>query len=68
MTDNNLKFRHELKYIISTAEQLLVKNRIKGLMSVDKHVGESGKYNIRSLYFDDYYNRCFYENENGTRV
>lgn len=66
MTDNNLKFRHELKYIISTAEQLLVKNRIKGLMSVDKHVGESGKYNIRSLYFDDYYNRCFYENENGT--
>lgn len=23
-------------------------------------------YNIRSLYFDDYYDRCFYENENGT--
>lgn len=23
-------------------------------------------YNIRSLYFDDYHNRCYYENENGT--
>ena len=29
-------------------------------------VTQGGAYNIRSLYFDDYDNRCFYENENGT--
>ena len=63
---NNQEFRHELKYIVSTAEQVLIKNRITGLMPIDSHTGEKGRYNVRSLYFDDYYNRCFYENENGT--
>ncbi len=61
-----LKFRHELKYVVSKGELLLIQNRINNLLSLDSHVGKSGKYNIRSLYFDDYYNRCFYENENGT--
>ena len=65
MTDN-LKFRHEFKYIMSNAELSLIKNRLNGLMPTDKHTGESGRYNIRSLYFDDYYNRYYYENENGT--
>lgn len=63
---NSQKFRHELKYVISSGEQLLLKNRIHHLMQPDKHTGASGSYNIRSLYFDDYDNRCFYENENGT--
>ncbi len=61
-----LKFRHELKYVVSKGELLLIQNRINNLLTLDSHVDESGKYNIRSLYFDDYYNRCFYENENGT--
>lgn len=61
-----LKFRHELKYIVSEGQLALLKNRINHLLPLDKHVGDSGKYIIRSLYFDDYYNRCFYENENGT--
>lgn len=60
------KFRHELKYLVSVGEIELLKNRINHLMPLDAHVGASGKYIIRSLYFDDYYNRCFYENENGT--
>ena len=34
-------------------------------MPKDLHT-ENGQYNIRSLYFDDYYNTCYYENENGT--
>ena len=66
VTNDNRKFRHELKYIVSTAEQVLIKNRITGLMPPDKNTGENGRYSIRSLYFDDYNNRCFYENENGT--
>lgn len=60
------KFRHELKYIISAGEKQLIKNRIEHLISRDSHAGTDGTYVIRSLYFDDYENRCFYENENGT--
>ena len=67
MAENNLhKFRHELKYEISNCELILLQNRINHLLQPDKHAGAFGAYNIRSLYFDDYNNRCFYENENGT--
>lgn len=63
---NDQKFRHELKYLISAAELQLIKNRIHHLMPPDSHTGPDGAYSIRSLYFDDYADRCFYENENGT--
>ena len=61
-----IKFRHELKYPISAAELAMLRNRIQNLIPLDGHVGETGAYSIRSLYFDDYENTCFYENENGT--
>jgi len=60
------KYRHELKYVVSAAQIPILKSRIVNLMRMDPHAGKDGIYNIRSLYFDDYYNRCFYENENGT--
>jgi hypothetical protein len=62
MNDN---FRHEYKYLISSGQLQLLKSRINGLIPRDSHAGEMGYYNIRSLYFDDYYDRCYYENENG---
>lgn len=62
----NQKYRHELKYPISVGEAQLIKNRINHLLLPDSHTDESGKYTIRSLYFDDCYNSCYYENENGT--
>lgn len=60
------KYRHELKYTVSAAQIPLLKSRIAGLMQPDAHTGPDGIYTIRSLYFDDYTNRCYYENENGT--
>lgn len=39
--------------------------KISAVASKDIHVGEGGYYNIRSLYFDDYENRCYMDNENG---
>ena len=59
------KYRHEYKYLISDMQMEILKQRISGIMPKDLHT-EAGQYNIRSLYFDDYYDRCFYENENGT--
>lgn len=63
---NQAKYRHELKYLISAGEIALIRNRINNLIPQDSHAGPTGSYCIRSLYFDDYNNRCFYENENGT--
>ena len=60
------KYRHELKYICTAAELALLQNRIHHLIPLDSNADESGMYTIRSLYFDDYYDRCYYENENGT--
>lgn len=62
----DVRVRHELKYLISGAELQMLRNRINNLIPLDKHVGETGAYTIRSLYFDDIYNSCYYENENGT--
>ena len=59
------KYRHEYKYLLSYTELCELRQSIEGLISIDPHVGKSGKYIVRSLYFDDYDNRCYYENEYG---
>ena len=66
MSEKEQKYRHELKYVISTPQMALLKCRLAGIMQRDPHAGPDGIYTISSLYFDDYRNRCFYENENGT--
>lgn len=65
-TQDPVKYRHELKYNITAAQLQLIKIRIGRLMSLDSHVGSGDGYTVRSLYFDDYYDSCFQENENGT--
>lgn len=65
MGETEVKYRHEYKYLVSNAQIMLLKSRIQSIMKPDPHVGGNGIYNIRSVYFDDYYNRCFYENEQG---
>ncbi|MCD8089055.1 MAG: polyphosphate polymerase domain-containing protein [Clostridiales bacterium] len=59
------QYRHEYKYIVSAAELELIRCRLQGLMSPDPHTGADGTYNIRSIYFDDYENSCYYDNEDG---
>lgn len=60
------KYRHEFKYLCSYAQLRMIQARMTGLVPLDAHVGEDGIYNIRSLYFDDYYDRYLKENEAGT--
>ena len=62
----NEKYRHELKYPVTSAQIAVLRSRISGLLPKDIHAGENGVYTISSVYFDDFYNRCYYENENGT--
>lgn len=62
----DLKFRHELKYLITNGQLALLKQRMSHLLRIDPHVAHDGIYNIRSLYFDDYYDRCLFENIAGS--
>lgn len=62
----NRPYRHELKYEISDAQLALLRTRLRHLIPPDAHAGPTGAYTIRSLYFDDYENRCMRENEDGT--
>lgn len=60
------KYRHEYKYMIDAKQQAVLMLKAFALMQKDKYASEQGKYQITSLYFDDYQNSCFYENESGT--
>lgn len=61
-----MDYRHELKYMVTAEDMALLEGRIRGLIPLDVHAGEAGMYQIRSLYFDDYYNSYYLENEIGT--
>ena len=61
---NNTKYRHEYKYQCSEAQLAVIQSRIEHFMYHDPHANNGG-YSIRSMYFDNYAHRCFYENENG---
>ena len=63
--DQNMKFRHELKYLCSLAEIEMLRVRLSAVMSKDRHVLDTGKYHIRSIYFDDMYDTCFHDNAAG---
>ncbi|MDE6891848.1 MAG: polyphosphate polymerase domain-containing protein [Lachnospiraceae bacterium] len=59
------KYRHEYKYPLTKGQIIIEDARIKTIMARDRHAGPEGYYNIRSLYFDDYGNSCYMDNENG---
>ena len=59
------KYRHEYKYLCNSVQASVLKTRVGMLMARDSHTGKYGNYRIRSLYFDDWDDRCYYENESG---
>lgn len=66
-TFNNLKFRHELKFIINRQQYFIIRQRLKNLVQPDDHASTDGEYHIRSLYFDDYENSALSEKLGGFR-
>ncbi len=63
-------YRNEYKYLVSDGQMAILKSRAGAMMALDAHVPKEGPYagiyNIRSVYFDDRNNTCYWENENGT--
>lgn len=58
------RFRHELKYIITEAEKTAVIEKLRPFIQADRHA-KDGQYMIRSLYFDDMWNRAYEEKMSG---
>lgn len=46
------EFRHELKHEIGAPELLALRQRLSAVLTSDRH-SDSGRYTVRSLYFDD---------------
>ena len=58
-------YRHELKYQISFADYLAIKQRIRSLMQLDEHALKKGYYQIRSIYFDNAQDKALREKKDG---
>lgn len=57
----DLKFRHELKHYINFSDYLAIKSRLRTIMHIDKNANENNEYRIRSLYFDNVYDKALME-------
>ena len=61
----NKVFRHELKYLMSEGEAVLIRSRLRERARIDEHA-ENGSYLIRSLYFDDLRESAYEDKQAGT--
>jgi len=59
-----MDYRVENKYLVADQDLAVLRCRLQGIMSTDIHQ-KSDCYRIRSLYFDDIWDRCLDENEAG---
>ena len=62
-----MKFRHELKQEITYADMLVLRQRLKTVMQKDSHATD-GRYEIRSLYFDNMNDKALREKIDGVNV
>ena len=60
-------YRHELKYQISPADHLALRQRLRTVMKPDPHTDADGLYTIRSVYFDNYRDKALLEKINGVQ-
>ncbi|HHW94193.1 MAG TPA: polyphosphate polymerase domain-containing protein [Clostridiaceae bacterium] len=57
--------RHELKHEINFADHQLLSHRLRKILPHDRHASPSGEYLVRSLYFDDPFDRALTEKISG---
>lgn len=65
--NTKLKYRHELKFMINRHQYFVIRQRLNSIVEQDSHVGPTGEYHIRSLYFDDINNTALHEKLGGIR-
>ena len=62
-----MQFRHEVKHQISNHDMLILRQRLKAVMKPDSHAVD-GKYEIRSLYFDNLDDKALREKLDGVNI
>lgn len=64
---SKVKYRHELKFVLSPVYAEILKHRLALIMDVDENsANPDNTYFIRSLYFDDCQDTAYYEKIDGT--
>ena len=58
-------YRHEMKYLLAPDEAEFLAVKLRKTLTCDPHAGKTGKYLIRSLYFDTPYERAVSEKVSG---
>lgn len=59
-----MKYRHEYKHEISYSDMLLLRQRLSAVTRPDEHATD-GRYTVRSLYFDNAYDKALREKNDG---
>lgn len=59
-----MEYRVENKYLVSDQELELIRQRIQSIVPADSHQ-DGSFYEIRSLYFDNLWDQCMFENDSG---
>ena len=62
-----MQFRHEVKHEISNHDMLILRQRLRAVMQPDSHA-VNGKYEIRSLYFDNLEDKALREKLDGVKI
>lgn len=60
-----MKFRHEYKHQINFSDIMTLKMRLGALLRHDEHAGEDGTYFVKSLYFDNLWDKALREKVDG---
>ena len=63
--ENEPRYRHELKYSVSYADFVALRGKLRMIMQTDPHTNASGRYCIRSIYFDNYSDKALREKVDG---
>lgn len=63
-----MQLRHEFKHYINYSDYLVLRQKLKMIMKADEHVCDSNEHTIRSLYFDNLYDKALREKIDGIKT
>ena len=60
-----MNYRVEDKYLCKEIDLQILNNKLKTILEKDKNIKNENGYNIRSVYFDDYFNTFYRDTDSG---
>ena len=63
----NIRYRHEVKHEITRSDLIAVRQGLRAVAQADPHA-KDGRYDIRSLYFDNLYDKALREKIDGVNL